>query len=200
MLKESLSLRSLVAISAGLALASSCFPLLATAAKQAGGEVVGLAVVAAGVISVFLSFCYAEMATLFDRARINETIQQLPCGAWLDVGADILVPAAVGGAINESVQEKVKAQMIVEGANMPLTRGVADVLSARGVCIIPDYIANAGAATVFGLLITGQAAISNVLEESCCRIRQAVRELLEYSRSKGCSTYVAAKALARQSA
>ncbi|ACR41565.1 Glu/Leu/Phe/Val family dehydrogenase [Saccharolobus islandicus] len=57
---------------------------------------------------------------------------------------DILIPAAVENVINKFNAPKVKAKLIVEGANGPLTADADDVIKQRGIVIIPDILANAG--------------------------------------------------------
>lgn len=62
--------------------------------------------------------------------------------------ADVLIPAALEDAITELNQDKVKASIIVEGANAPTSPAADEALSARGVLIVPDILANAGGVTV----------------------------------------------------
>ena len=62
--------------------------------------------------------------------------------------ADVLVPAALEGAIHENNAAEVKASVIVEGANAPTTPEADEILNQRGVLIIPDILANAGGVTV----------------------------------------------------
>jgi len=61
---------------------------------------------------------------------------------------DILIPAALGGQITKDNAPKIKASMIVEGANGPLTNEADKILYERGVFIIPDILANAGGVVV----------------------------------------------------
>ncbi len=61
---------------------------------------------------------------------------------------DILIPAALGGVINEQTAPGVKAKLIVEGANAPTTTGADHILQGKGVPVIPDILANAGGVTV----------------------------------------------------
>jgi len=56
----------------------------------------------------------------------------------------VLIPAAVGGVIDEGNAAGVQARMIVEGANGPTTVEADDLLTSRGVTIVPDILANAG--------------------------------------------------------
>lgn len=68
--------------------------------------------------------------------------------AVLTVDCDILVPAALEGAITKEVAEQVKAKAIVELANGPTTPDADDILHERGIHVVPDILANAGGVTV----------------------------------------------------
>jgi glutamate dehydrogenase (NAD(P)+) len=61
---------------------------------------------------------------------------------------DILIPAALEGVINLTNAHHIKARLIVEAANGPVTAGADDILRDKGVVIIPDMYANAGGVTV----------------------------------------------------
>jgi len=61
---------------------------------------------------------------------------------------DVLIPAALEGAINADNVNAVKADIIVEGANAPTSPAAHEVLVERGVLIVPDILANAGGVTV----------------------------------------------------
>jgi glutamate dehydrogenase (NAD(P)+) len=62
----------------------------------------------------------------------------------IEADCDVLVPAAIGGVINARNVERVRARMIVEGANGPTTGEAEHVLGERGVTVVPDILANAG--------------------------------------------------------
>ena len=66
----------------------------------------------------------------------------------LTLDVDLLVPAALENAIDEDLARDVEADVVVEAANGPLTPDADDVLSERGVTVVPDILANAGGVTV----------------------------------------------------
>jgi len=66
----------------------------------------------------------------------------------LTTDVDVLVPAAIGGVINDSNVGDIAASIIVEGANNPTTPTADEALADRGVTVVPDILANAGGVTV----------------------------------------------------
>jgi glutamate dehydrogenase (NADP+) len=70
----------------------------------------------------------------------NEELLELP--------VDILVPAALENVINEKNMKNIKAKIIIEMANGPLTEEAYEYLSKKGVIIVPDVLANSGGVTV----------------------------------------------------
>ncbi len=66
----------------------------------------------------------------------------------LELDVDILIPAAIDGVVTEANAHKVKARIIAEGANGPLTKEAVDIITARGGFIIPDILCNAGGVIV----------------------------------------------------
>ena len=66
----------------------------------------------------------------------------------LESACDILIPAAMEGVINMGNADKIKAPLIIEAANGPVTAGGDEILRDKGVVIIPDMYANAGGVTV----------------------------------------------------
>jgi glutamate dehydrogenase (NADP+) len=66
----------------------------------------------------------------------------------LELEVDMLVPAAVENVITEENAPRIKAQVILELANGPLTVGADAILEKRGIMVIPDILANSGGVTV----------------------------------------------------
>jgi glutamate dehydrogenase (NAD(P)+) len=82
-------------------------------------------------------------------------VKGFPRGTYVEDGAavlehacDILIPAAMESVINLSNAERIRAPLIIEAANGPITAGADDILRQKGIVIIPDMYANAGGVTV----------------------------------------------------
>jgi glutamate dehydrogenase (NAD(P)+) len=62
----------------------------------------------------------------------------------LTMDCDVLVPAALGEVINAGNAHAIKARVVLEAANHPVTPDADKILNDRGVVVIPDILANAG--------------------------------------------------------
>ncbi|TWH19121.1 glutamate dehydrogenase (NAD(P)+) [Prauserella rugosa] len=91
-----------------------------------------------------------------DRSRLPEGVQQLARDAVLSVEADILVPAAISYAVTPDNAADVTAKLVVEAANSATTPEAEAMLAARRIPVIPDFVANAGAAAWAWWLLLGQ--------------------------------------------
>ena len=66
----------------------------------------------------------------------------------LEAECDILIPAALEGVIHKENAARIKAPLIIEAANGPITFGADEILREKGIVIVPDMFANAGGVTV----------------------------------------------------
>ncbi|GAB2734101.1 Glu/Leu/Phe/Val dehydrogenase [Melaminivora jejuensis] len=73
-------------------------------------------------------------------AMASEEFWGVPC--------DILIPAALEGQITAANAGRIRARMVIEGANGPTTPEADDILQGNGVLVLPDVISNAGGVTV----------------------------------------------------
>lgn len=69
-------------------------------------------------------------------------------GDLLTLEVDVLVPAAVEDVITAANADKIKAKLIVEGANGPTSAKADAILNEKGIMAVPDILANAGGVTV----------------------------------------------------
>jgi glutamate dehydrogenase (NAD(P)+) len=95
-----------------------------------------------------------DVPALVEFAAEHRTIAGFPGGDAFDGPevlvweADVLVPAALEAAITADNARDVRAGIVVEAANDPVTPQADEILSERGVTIVPDILANAGGVTV----------------------------------------------------
>jgi glutamate dehydrogenase (NADP+) len=95
-----------------------------------------------------------DVGKIRDHKDGTGSLADAPTGDELDptellaLGVDVLVPAALEGAIHGDNAEDVRARVVLEVANGPVTADADDVLTEAGVEIVPDILANAGGVTV----------------------------------------------------
>ncbi|WP_179775667.1 Glu/Leu/Phe/Val dehydrogenase dimerization domain-containing protein [Amycolatopsis endophytica] len=97
-----------------------------------------------------------------DRSRLPEGVRQLPRDAVVGVEADVLVPAAISYALTPGNVSEVAAKVVVEAANAATTPEAETMLAARGIPVVPDFVANAGAAAWAWWLLLGQVGADPV--------------------------------------
>lgn len=125
-----------------------------------------------------------------------------PVDDALLLDCDVLVPAARQDVIDRHVAERIRAQLVVEGANLPTSPEARAVLHHRGIAVVPDFIANAGGiiAAAYSMDARNSAFTvdeSRIFETVSAKLRPNAIAVLEDSARTGRTTFDAALALAQ---
>ena len=95
-----------------------------------------------------------DVRRLIGAVKAGDGVGDFPGGAAIDreafwdVGCDILIPAALEGQITVDRASRIHANLVLEGANGPTLAAADDILTDRGILVVPDVICNAGGVTV----------------------------------------------------
>lgn len=108
-----------------------------------------------------------------DRTRVPADVARLPREAVLSTDAAILVPAAISYAIRAEQAADVTAMVVVEAANSATTPEAEAMLAERQIPVVPDFIANAGAAAWAWWLLLGRVGTDPA--ESFDRLRNEMQ-------------------------
>jgi len=110
--------------------------------QELGMKVIAISDVSGGIVDKK----GIDIASIFNVKSLADVQADDRIGAAevLEVKCDVLIPAALGGVINESNMNKINADFIIEGANQPLSIAADRELRAQGVVIVPDILANSG--------------------------------------------------------
>ena len=123
----------------------------ALAAEQLGARVVAISDISGGVYNG-KGLDIEEAMEYVDKHRTLEGFtgggDRITNEELLTANCDVLMPCATGGVITADNAGDINAKLIMEGANGPTTLAADQVLSDRGVVVVPDILANAGGVTV----------------------------------------------------
>jgi len=110
--------------------------------QELGMKVIAISDVSGGIVDKK----GIDIAAIFNQKSLADVQAEERIGAAevLEIKCDILIPAALGGVINENNMDKINASFIIEGANQPLSIAADRELRAQGVLIVPDILANSG--------------------------------------------------------
>lgn len=117
---------------------------------EAGYKIIGIADIKGGVINPR----GLDIPKLLAHVKENKTVEGFAGGEpignleILEQDCDVLLPAATESVINSKNADRIKARILVEGANSPTTPPADSILFDRGVFVVPDILANAGGVTV----------------------------------------------------
>ncbi len=117
---------------------------------EAGYKIIGIADVHGGVMNTN----GLDIPALLAYVKENRTVKGFAGGESiqpqeiLEQDCEVLLPAATESVINSKNAARIRARILVEGANSPTTPPADDILFERGVFVVPDILANAGGVTV----------------------------------------------------
>jgi glutamate dehydrogenase (NAD(P)+) len=113
---------------------------------------------------------------------------------WLDVEADVLVPAATSYAINAGNAHAVKARLIVEAANMPVTEEAEEMIDAL---IIPDVVANSATNSWWWWTLFGdiEASAESAFAKIGTNMRRLVGQIIDAPSPRQAAAEIAAAAV-----
>ncbi|GAA5020025.1 Glu/Leu/Phe/Val dehydrogenase [Acinetobacter puyangensis] len=95
-----------------------------------------------------------DIAQLMEYQKRHHKIQgyapenEIDFDQFWKIPADIFIPAALEGVIDEHIAQTIQTRLILEGANGPTLSGADEILSQRQITVVPDVICNAGGVTV----------------------------------------------------
>lgn len=110
--------------------------------QELGMKVIAISDVSGGIVDKK----GIDIASIFNSKSLGDVQAEERIGAAevLEIKCDVLIPAALGGVINEKNMHKINARFIIEGANQPLSIAADRELRAQGISIVPDILANSG--------------------------------------------------------
>ncbi len=122
-------------------------------------------------------------------------------GDELFVDAEIVVPAALQDVIDTRTAERIRASLIVEGANLPTSPDAQRLLRDRGVTVVPDFVANAGGVVSAAYAMDARSSPFRVSTDSIftavsTTLRANVVDVLETAESRAVTPHSAARSLA----
>jgi len=123
--------------------------------------------------------------------------EKLDRDAVIDCDCDIWIPAARPDVVNESNVHRLRAKLVIQGANIPFTPAAEKYLHEKGVICVPDFIANAGGVICAAMEYRG-ASQATVFEAIAEKVRHNTRVVLEEAKTKNILPREAAMNLALQ--
>jgi glutamate dehydrogenase (NAD(P)+) len=130
-----------------------------------------------------------DLNQLMDLKAAGKSIADLAAGrtgardAVIDMECDIWIPAARPDVINQDNVGRLNTRLVVQGANIPITREAERILHQRGILCLPDFIANAGGVICAAMEYKGatEKAAFEAIEE---KLRHNTRQVLDDVRDR----------------
>ena len=129
-----------------------------------------------------------------DRTKLRPADVQRDRDQWLDVEADVLVPAATSYTINAGNARSVRAKLIVEAANMPVTAEAEEIIDAL---VIPDVVANSTTNSWWWWTLFGDidATAESAFAKISANMRRLVHEIIDAPSPRQAAAELAAAAV-----
>ncbi len=121
-------------------------------AHESGAKIVAVSDVSSGIASpdgldIPALTAWTRKGRLLSEYQ-GDGISHIDNDTLLTSEVDVLIPAALGGALTRDLANEVRAKVIVEAANAPTLPDADEIFEQRGITVIPDILANAGGVTV----------------------------------------------------
>jgi glutamate dehydrogenase (NAD(P)+) len=121
--------------------------IAARLAEELGAIVVGVSDATGGIYNAkglpIKELC-DRYSTVEGGIRNYKACEQVSNSELLELPCDILIPAAISAQLTAENADRVKAKLVVEGANGPTTPEADDIMFDKGILVVPDILANAG--------------------------------------------------------
>ena len=139
----------------------------------------------------------------FGDACVTQYGGALDPAAALTTDAQSLIPAAREDVIDKDLATSTTARLVVEGANMPTTPAALEILHARGVTVVPDFIANAGGVIAAAHSMDARYSPFTVDPEDVfamisTKMRQNTITVVTEARNRHLTTHAAAQRLSQE--
>ena len=123
---------------------------LARLVAEEGVRVIALSDSQGGVVNPYGIDVRAAIAHKAEHGRLNGLpgTEEITNAELIELDCDVLAPCALEQVVSEENAPRVRAKIICEGANAPVTPAADEILEDKGVLILPDVLANAGGVVV----------------------------------------------------
>lgn len=119
--------------------------------------------------------------------KLPETYQIMPTEQWVEQECDILIPAALDNVIHKDNAERVRAKLLVEGANIPVSPEADKIIKNKGIYLICDFTANLSEAWFYDAVFFGvvEPELNTVLREGEALCRRNAGKLMKAAVEEG---------------
>ncbi|MEV5481773.1 MULTISPECIES: Glu/Leu/Phe/Val family dehydrogenase [Streptomyces] len=127
----------------------------------------------------------------------------LATGSELTVDCDLVVPAALQDVITHTTAQDIKAQLVVEGANLPTSVQARTLLAERGITVVPDFVANAGGVVAAAFAMDARYSgfppdTAGIFQTVSTKLRANTVTVLDEARQQEVTPHAAGRRLAEE--